>query len=254
MTSWIRQAYGKGIVTTTFPRSPATEEELPRSGRAPIAGPVELGGLSPEVRASCPTGAIAVSEIDQGKCVRCARCLSGGLTLAPTTFLNVGRRDQLHWPEGRPPLRTAGERAPLTDLGRSLHVFLIDVGSCQGCNLEVLGLTNPYYDLHRLGIFFTNSPRHADVLVVVGVPTAAMVEPLRRTFEAIPAPKAVLAVGACTIDGGIFADAPARATTVAEVVPVDLYVAGCPPPPVAILEGILELAGRGRMSEEGPRS
>jgi formate hydrogenlyase subunit 7 len=254
MTSWIRQALGKGIVTTAFPRAPATDEELPRSGRAPTAGPVGLGRLSPEVRASCPTGAITASEIDQGKCVRCARCLSGGLTLAPTPSLNVGRRDQLHWPEGRPPIRRAGEGAPLANLRRSLHVFLIDVGSCQGCNLEVLGLTNPYYDLHRLGIFFTNSPRHADVLVVVGVPTAAMVEPLRRTFEAMPAPKAVLAVGACTIDGGIFADAPARASTVAEILPVDLYVAGCPPPPIAILEGILELGGRGRGFEEGSRS
>jgi Ni,Fe-hydrogenase III small subunit len=97
---------------------------------------------------------------------------------------------------------------------------------------------------------FTNSPRHADLLVVVGIPTAAMVAPLRRTYAALPGPKAVLAVGACAIDGGIFRES--SQPSVAELVPVDLFVAGCPPPPVAVLAGILELTGRMARPEVPP--
>lgn len=129
----------------------------------------------------------------------------------------------------------------------------MDVGSCNACNLEVLALANPYYDAYRLGIAFTNSPRHADLLIVVGVPTAALSEPLQRTYEAMPAPKAVLAVGACAIDGGIFEGGPEWIAPVRSIVPVDLYVTGCPPPPLAVLDGILRLAGRDRGRAGGTR-
>lgn len=242
MTSWIRHAYSKGIVTTSFPDTPPTPDELPSGTCAPGASPGVLSRLTADVRSLCPTEAITTTEVDQGKCVRCARCLHHGLFGSAGTSGTVGVRDALHWPDGHPPADPPRPDPPLATLARSVHVFLIDVGSCQGCNLEVLGLSNPYYDLNRLGLFFTNSPRHADVLVVVGVPTPAMVEPLRRTFEAMPSPKAVLAVGACAIDGGVFAGAPALRSPVSRVIPVDLYVAGCPPPPVAILEGLIRLA------------
>jgi len=243
MASWIRHAMRRGVVTSRYPRVDATDEELPMLGRPPLARPGSpvLEGLE----SRCPTKAIDAGSIDQGRCIRCARCLGPGIGSAPHPSASVGTRAALRWPDGRPRFRPADEAAPLRAIGRSIHVFLIDVGSCQGCNHEVLGITNPYYDAHRLGIFFTNSPRHADLLVVVGVPTPAMVEPLRRTFEAMPATKAVLAVGACSIDGGIFEGAPQRFARVDEIVPVDLYVAGCPPPPITVLEGILELAGRG---------
>ncbi|MHB8352533.1 MAG: NADH-quinone oxidoreductase subunit B family protein [Thermoplasmata archaeon] len=251
MTSWIRHAYRRGILTTEFPRVPASEEELPGSGRPPVAAAGALVQLPEEVRSDCPTGAIGGDGIDQGRCIRCARCRPAGLMPALGVELNVGSRDGLRWPDGERPSRAGSEPPPLAALKRSLHLFLIDVGSCQGCNREVLGLSSPYYDLERLGFSFTNSPRHADILVVVGIPTPAMVEPLQRTFSAIPAPKAVLAVGACAIDGGIFHDP--SAPSVAELVPVDLFVAGCPPPPIAILQGILSLAGRAAPEREADR-
>ncbi|MGI0055269.1 MAG: NADH-quinone oxidoreductase subunit NuoB [Thermoplasmata archaeon] len=244
MKSWLRRSFERGILTTRYPAVLAREEEIPETGRAPERAPDSIGEIAESVRAACPTRAIGPTSIDQGKCVRCARCHTAGLigTLDPRA--SVGSRASLIWPTGRPTADAQLDEGPLAPLGRSLHVFMIDVGSCQACNYEVLGLVNPYYDLHRLGIFFTNSPRHADVLVVVGVPTPEMADPLRRTFEAIPAPKAVLAVGACAIDGGVFANSPAVTGTVAEIVPVDRYVAGCPPPPLAILEGLLTLGRR----------
>lgn len=250
MTSWIMQAARRGILTSRFPRAPATDEEFPDSGRPPAATARTLAGLDAEARAVCPTGAIGTDRLDQGCCIRCARCRPLGLNPVAGVDRNVGTRSGLVWPGGEPPARVAVGPAPLAGIGRSLHLFFIDVGSCQGCNRELLGLASPYYDLERLGFALTNSPRHADLLVVVGVPTAAMVEPLKRTFAALPAPKAVLAVGACAIDGGIFHD-PSM-PSVGEVVPVDLFVAGCPPPPIAILQGILALAGRaaaGRLEE-----
>ncbi|MEM0129270.1 MAG: NADH:ubiquinone oxidoreductase [Thermoplasmata archaeon] len=243
MKSWLRHSVEEGIVTTRFPETPATQDELPVSGRALVR---PAGTPLPEtVRSACPTRALGAESIDQGRCVRCARCASAGIGTHPDPARNVGRRSDLLWPGGSPPEGDGQGRPPLGALGRSLHLFVIDVGSCQACNWEVLGLAGPYYDLHRLGLFFTNSPRHADILVVVGVPTPEMVEPLRRTYEALPHPKAVLAVGACAIDGGVFEPgATDGGGTVGAIVPVDRYVAGCPPPPVAILEGLLSLGHR----------
>ncbi|HTP55673.1 MAG TPA: NADH-quinone oxidoreductase subunit NuoB [Thermoplasmata archaeon] len=126
-------------------------------------------------------------------------------------------------------------------------MFLVDVGSCNACNLEVIALANPFYDSQRLGVFFTNSPRHADALLVVGVPTEPMVEPVRRAYEAMPGPKAVIAVGACPISGGAFRGNPGLRASIDELVPVDIYVPGCPPTPVQILDAILTLVGRGRV-------
>ncbi len=246
MTNWLRHSAARGILTSRYPDRAATDEELPEAGRTPTARPEELARLSDGSRSLCPTGAIGERAVDQGRCIRCERCLAIGLRPSGSTAASVGTREELRGSSNAADRRPT----PVAPFGTSLHVFMIDVGSCHACNAEVLALGSPYYDLNRLGLFFTNSPRHADVLVVVGVPTPEMAEPLRRTYEAMPRPKTVLAVGACAIDGGIFAGGPRTGSSVSDIVPVDLYVAGCPPPPVAILEGILALAGRGATAEE----
>jgi Ni,Fe-hydrogenase III small subunit len=125
--------------------------------------------------------------------------------------------------------------------GRSLHVRQVDAGSCNGCELEIGNLANPYYDLERFGLHFVASPRHADCLLVTGPVTRNMAEPLRRTYDATPAPKLVVAAGDCALDGGLFRGSYAVTGGVDAVVPVDLHIPGCPPTPRALLEGFLAL-------------
>jgi Ni,Fe-hydrogenase III small subunit len=126
-------------------------------------------------------------------------------------------------------------------LGRSLSIREVDAGSCNGCELEIHALNNPYYDLERFGLRFVASPRHADVLLVTGPVTANMREALERTHAATPDPKWVVAVGDCAFDGGVFADSYACVGGVAKIVPVDLHIRGCPPSPVQLLTGLLAL-------------
>ena len=123
--------------------------------------------------------------------------------------------------------------------GRSLHIRQVDPGSCNGCEIEIGGLNSPYYDLERFGLHFVASPRHADCLLVTGPVTKNMEDALRRTYDATPDPKIVVAVGDCAKDCGIFAGAYAVVGPVSSVIPVDIIVPGCPPTPRAILAGIL---------------
>lgn len=130
--------------------------------------------------------------------------------------------------------------------GRSLHIRQVDAGSCNGCELEISGLTGPHYDLERFGLHLVASPRHADCLLVTGPVTRNMVEPLRRTYDATPAPKLVIAAGDCGIDAGIFAGSYAVVGGVSAVIPVDAVIPGCPPSPKALLAGLLDAIGRRR--------
>jgi Ni,Fe-hydrogenase III small subunit len=120
-----------------------------------------------------------------------------------------------------------------------LTIRHVDAGSCNGCELEIHALGNPYYNLEGLGIRFVASPRHADLLMVTGPVSRHMEEALRRTYEAMPQPKLVLAIGDCGCSGGIFGETYASCGRVANVLPVDVAVPGCPPPPAAIMQGIL---------------
>jgi formate hydrogenlyase subunit 7 len=137
---------------------------------------------------------------------------------------------------------------PTHELGqafrRSLHILVVDAGDCGACLNEVKQLNNPYYNMHRLGFFITPTPRHADVLLVVGPVTDQMRFALQKVHEAMPTPKRVVAVGACALTGGVFANSFACANGVADVLPVDVAVPGNPPPPLAILHGLLVAAGR----------
>lgn len=126
-------------------------------------------------------------------------------------------------------------------LGRSLSIRAVDAGSCNGCELEMHALSNPFYDIERFGIRFVASPRHADVLLVTGPVTKNMCEALERTYNATPAPKWVVALGGCARDGGCFAGSYAVMGGVSKVVPVDLHIPGCPPSPMDILRGLLAL-------------
>src|SRR5579884_1791836 len=143
--------------------------------------------------------------------------------------------------------REAGERLKTKVqrlFGHSLHIRHVDAGSCNACESEINLLLNPYYDIQRLGILFTTSPRHADLLLVTGPVTRPMVDPLRQTFEAMPDPRLVVAVGACACSGGIFGPSAFSQGGVAHVLPVDVFLPGCPPSPLTLIHGLLLALGR----------
>jgi len=138
-------------------------------------------------------------------------------------------------PDVEPRLREAILRV----LGRALAIRQVDAGSCNGCELEIHALGNPYYNLEGMGIRFVASPRHADMLLVTGPVSRHMETALRRTYDATPDPKLVVAVGDCGCTGGIFGESYASCGRVSNVLPVDVAVPGCPPAPVAIIRGVL---------------
>ncbi len=248
MTGVIRARLASGRLTEADPRGGAALRWSPTIAEARL--------IRPDL---CPTDALAKgrSDLDLGACVFCHACAQDGAVAWAPGVPSPGTR--------RLPL-VAGARAeelgPLRDrlaklrgrFGRSLGVRLVSAGSCNGCEVEVAATTSPYVDLERFGVRFVASPRHADVLLVTGVVTRNLASALVRTVEATPEPRAVVAVGACGITGGIFAGSPHVLGGAASVVPVDVVVPGCPPPPEALLAGILE-AGRilsARSATTGP--
>lgn len=234
MLEWIARGLRTGIVTTRYPRAP---EPAPAGfqGRVEV---VEVGGAPRELAEVCPTGAIAVEagrvRLDRRRCVLCGACVQ----VHPSRFRFAPDYETAYLAPGRRPL---AERARA--LERSIHVRHVDAGSDGSEEWEIHALTNPYYDVQRLGIFFTAAPRHADILLVTGGVTPAMEAPLRRAYELVPEPKAVVAVGTDACSGGFPALAGETAGGVDRVLPVDVYVPGSPPSPIAILHGILLAAG-----------
>lgn len=135
------------------------------------------------------------------------------------------------------------EKAIRKRFRRSLTIRMVDAGSCNGCELEIHAVNNPIYNCERFGIHFTASPRFADMLLVTGPVSRNMEIALRRTYNAIPSPKLVVAVGDCGYNGGIFGESYASLGSIGKVIPVDVYIPGCPPSPTVILQGILKVIG-----------
>jgi len=204
----------------------------------------------------CPTQAITRAgtqpvALDLGRCIFCAACLETcpqhAITQTNDHRMAVRRRQDLVLGDvGKETVRLAdGLDATLRRLfGRSLRLRQVSAGGCNACEADTNVLGTIGWDLGRFGIQFVASPRHADGLLVTGPVSQNMELALKKTWEAVPAPKIVIAVGACAISGGVFAGSPAVQGGVPDDIPVDLYIAGCPPHPLTLLDGILRLLGR----------
>jgi len=199
------------------------------------------GNMTPEaarlLAANCPAGALTETaggvSPDFRRCVHCFKC--GRAT-------NSG---PLLWDQGYEWAKLTREANRLgRSFSRSLHIRMVDTGACGACLSEMKQLGSPYYNMHRLGFFITPTPRMADVLMVTGPLTGHMRLALEKTYEAIPSPKIVIAVGTCALTGGVFGPSFATEGGISKVIPVDIEVPGCPPPPLAILHTLLTAAGR----------
>ncbi|HUJ42729.1 MAG TPA: NADH-quinone oxidoreductase subunit NuoB [Opitutaceae bacterium] len=275
MFNLLRESLRVGVVTAPYPATPPAVS--PRARGRPEIDWAAWKDARPAA-AVCPTGAIAVEDaggvrrarLDLAQCIFCGLCAEVDPAIRMTTICECATGDRADLVTGADyRLRTDGTHERLMAsrvgatapaavealgleikaraakvLGRSLHIREVDAGSCNGCEVEIGGLNNPVYDLERFGIHFVASPRHADMLLVTGPVTRNMELALRKTYDAMPAPRLVAAVGACGCSGGIFGVNYATRGAVDAVLPVDVYIPGCPPNPHALLHGIWVALGR----------
>ena len=201
---------------------------------------------------ACPTDAIKINnqglQLDLGRCLFCTDCIEAcpeqAIRYTQEFRLATNRRDDLVMNGQTLELAKALEDTTRKLFGRSLKLRQVSAGGCNGCEADVNVLNTIVFDLGRFGIQFVASPRHADGLLITGPVTANMKSALQDTYDAVPSPKIVIAVGACAIAGGPYIDHPEVHNGADNVVPVDLYVPGCPPHPLTILDGLLRLLGR----------
>jgi len=236
MTQWVVKGLATGVRTTSYPDA-ADHAAGVTSGR-PVGGTYPAAERAALI-ARCPTGALTERDgavaVDYTRCVHAYRCARQVAT-------------PLAWSHDYEWATTVGAADPRRTLdapfARSAHIIVVDAGDCGACLHEVKQLNSPFYNMHRLGFFLTPTPRHADILLVVGPVTDHMRDALRKTYEAMPTPKRVLAVGTCALSGGVFGPSFVSGAGVADLLPVDVAVPGNPPPPLAILHALLVAVGR----------
>ncbi|HXY66254.1 MAG TPA: ferredoxin [Mycobacterium sp.] len=253
---WVFKGLRNGILTTRWPKRADSYFDSFPAAVSVVDGPkAATSDTVTQAAVACPTGAISAQvrpRLDRGRCILCGRCVE----VAPQWFqwqtgaataqlsrnaLVVGEVDETD--EALVELRASLARR-VQWLRRSVHLRHIDTGSDGSDEWEIEALTNPVYDLHRLGIFFTASPRHADILLVTGIGAAGMMEPLRRTLEAMPNPTVVIAVGTDAVGGGLIGGGYTGGEGIGDLVPVDVWVPGAPASPFSVLHGILLALGR----------
>jgi Ni,Fe-hydrogenase III small subunit/ferredoxin len=240
----------QGYRTAGYPAQPPSLPPLFRGRPTIDAGKCQSGCTA--CAAICPTDAIDLSaerpRLDLGRCIFCADCATacptGAIVLSSDWQLAASDRDALQLSANAPPDVAALDGKLRRLLGRSLRLRQISAGGCNGCEAEVNALGNVVFDASRFGIDFVASPRHADGVLITGPITENMREATLRTYEAVAEPKLVIAAGACAISGGIFRGHQEVANGIDGLFPVDLYVPGCPPHPITILDGLLRLLGR----------
>ena len=258
MLDWIRTRWQQGIRTSAFPRDGVDFPERFR-GR-PVRDPARCGdgcrscsGRAPS--AFLPTGPRGAVELDVGACLfspdEGAACPNGAISYSRDHRMAASAREGLVSPTGEVELARALETRTRTLFRRSLRLRSVAAGSCNGCEAELAALGNVVFDLARFGVQFVASPRHADGIVVTGAVSRNMRFALEQTWEAVPPPRIVIAVGACAISGGPFAGSPEVAGGVGGILPVDLWVPGCPPHPLTTLDGLLRLLGGIENGERG---
>lgn len=237
MLNILRKIIYTGTVTENWDEAP-----VPARFRGEVTVDTDRCGRCGQCAAVCPTGAISVTQaalsVRHEACIFCGRCVEACEQAALQHTAN-GNLAAFSAATG---ITGAGQalRAKIRRvLGRSLAIRHVDVGSCNACDWEMVALTNPLYDLQQYGIDFVASPRHADMLMVTGVVTRNLTQALLMTYEATPAPKLVMAVGSCAAGGQTFGQSYAIRGGVDALVPVDIYVPGCPPRPQALLHGLL---------------
>jgi len=262
MPQWTLLGLLQGKQTAPWPLAEGTDGQAGLLGM-PRYLPELCGDNCKACADICPTKAITMRasyadsgrlDIDYGRCVVCQHCVeacpTGAMALSSDWAFGVRARDDLVWKQdasAAPATGAATRRA----FRRSLHVRHVDAGSCNGCESELQALNNPFYNLHRLGIFFTASPRFADLLLVTGPVTQAMLGPLRATYEAMAEPRWVVAVGTCAVSGGIAEGGYACGHGLDGVLPVDVYLPGCPPNPAAIIQALLMFLERAPQRVKG---
>ncbi|MFZ5496631.1 MAG: 4Fe-4S dicluster domain-containing protein [Verrucomicrobiota bacterium] len=244
----------RGCETMAYPQGPAPALPDRHGGALRVEAAKCADGCNACVPV-CPTQAITRSggapvALDLGRCIFCAECVAACPTKAITQTgdhrMAVRRREDLMLggAGGEVRLAAALDEKLRRMFGRSLRLRQVSAGGCNACEADTNVLGTIGWDLGRFGIQFVASPRHADGLLITGPVSRNMELALRKTWEAVPEPKIVVAVGACAIAGGPFVGNPEHLAGAAAVVPVDLFIPGCPPHPLTILDGLLRLLDR----------
>jgi Ni,Fe-hydrogenase III small subunit/NAD-dependent dihydropyrimidine dehydrogenase PreA subunit len=248
MLDLFKARLAQGHRTSRFPAGPAF---LPARFRGrPVLDTSKCSDGCRECEKVCPTGAIRLDplSIDLGTCTFCGlceeACPQGAIRYTTDHRLAARSRADLVTTGVEAPAVAALDEKMRKLFGRSLRLRQVSAGGCNGCEAELVATGNVVFDLSRFGIQFVASPRHADGIVVTGPVTTNMERALRATYAAVPEPRIVIAVGACAISGGPFAGAAASRGGVPSDIPVDLWVPGCPPHPLTVLDGLLRLLGR----------